>query len=284
MKKILAALLLAPALASAQGAIGVASGGGSGGAIPECSGAQSAFGVCLDTTTGNLIWEGATADTFEATLGFADPGADVTISVSAITGTLLSGGNSATSQAQKVYLGTSCSQWFGTTAAEYWRVGGCIGGTMNLDNRAHYYGTSIDAGLEYDTTNTPDALKAFTSTDSNAVHLSEKADKDFDFQNCSAGTSAQTNPTLCIHSANQSTTEWIEARHNQTDGVVAAGTGGVRVSAPSGLIVDDAGTKPTCDATTRGAIWYDAGGAGVLDTLEVCRKDAGDAYAWVSLF
>jgi hypothetical protein len=46
----------------------------------------------------------------------------------------------------------------------------------------------------------------------------------------------------------------------------------------------DGGTKPTCAAGIRGAIWYDAGGAGVLDTLEVCRKDAGNAYTWVSLF
>jgi hypothetical protein len=44
------------------------------------------------------------------------------------------------------------------------------------------------------------------------------------------------------------------------------------------------GTKPTCTAGIRGALWYGAGGAGVLDTFEVCRKDAADAYAWVSVF
>lgn len=44
------------------------------------------------------------------------------------------------------------------------------------------------------------------------------------------------------------------------------------------------GTRPTCDASTRGAIFYVAGGAGVADTCEVCVKSALDAYAWVSLF
>jgi hypothetical protein len=44
------------------------------------------------------------------------------------------------------------------------------------------------------------------------------------------------------------------------------------------------GVRPTCDATTRGLIWYVAGGAGVADTCEVCVKSALDAYAWVSLF
>lgn len=44
------------------------------------------------------------------------------------------------------------------------------------------------------------------------------------------------------------------------------------------------GTRPTCDATTRGTFWYVAGGAGVADTCEICRKDNLGAYAWVTLF
>lgn len=53
--------------------------------------------------------------------------------------------------------------------------------------------------------------------------------------------------------------------------------GGIRLG-----IQDQA--KPTCNAAHRGTIWYDPGGAGVADTLEVCRKDAADAYAWTSLY
>lgn len=44
------------------------------------------------------------------------------------------------------------------------------------------------------------------------------------------------------------------------------------------------GSKPTCDSGNRGTVWYVAGGAGVADTFELCRKDNADAYAWVSLF
>jgi hypothetical protein len=44
------------------------------------------------------------------------------------------------------------------------------------------------------------------------------------------------------------------------------------------------GTKPACDATYRGTFWYVAGGTGVADTMEVCRKDAANNFAWVSVF
>lgn len=45
-----------------------------------------------------------------------------------------------------------------------------------------------------------------------------------------------------------------------------------------------AGTEATCDATTRGQVVMVQGGAGVADTLRVCRKDAADAYAWTALY
>jgi hypothetical protein len=40
------------------------------------------------------------------------------------------------------------------------------------------------------------------------------------------------------------------------------------------------GTKPTCDSTKRGYIFFVAGGAGVADTYEACDKDVADVYAW----
>jgi hypothetical protein len=54
--------------------------------------------------------------------------------------------------------------------------------------------------------------------------------------------------------------------------------------APGAVAISDGGTKPTCAAGIRGSIWYDAGGAGVLDTFEVCRKAADNSYLWVTLF
>jgi hypothetical protein len=59
----------------------------------------------------------------------------------------------------------------------------------------------------------------------------------------------------------------------------AGGTGALR---PVGI--GDGGVKPACDATNRGGFWYDAGGAGVADTFEVCTKDVADAYAWRAVY
>lgn len=40
------------------------------------------------------------------------------------------------------------------------------------------------------------------------------------------------------------------------------------------------GTRPTCDASYRGTMWYVAGGAGVADSISICSKSSADAYAW----
>ena len=53
-----------------------------------------------------------------------------------------------------------------------------------------------------------------------------------------------------------------------------------RFEVEKALQLDDPGTRPTCDSGHRGWVWYDAGGAGVADTVEICTKDAADAYAW----
>lgn len=44
------------------------------------------------------------------------------------------------------------------------------------------------------------------------------------------------------------------------------------------------GGKPSCDVAHRGSFWYEPGADGVADTTEVCRKDAANAYAWVSVY
>lgn len=62
-------------------------------------------------------------------------------------------------------------------------------------------------------------------------------------------------------------------------GILATGrTGQLQLAKASG------GSKPACAVGTRGSIWYEAGATDVADTLEVCRKDASNAYAWVSLY
>lgn len=44
------------------------------------------------------------------------------------------------------------------------------------------------------------------------------------------------------------------------------------------------GTEPTCDAGARGTVVMTHGGAGVADTLRICRKDSANNYGWAALF
>lgn len=42
--------------------------------------------------------------------------------------------------------------------------------------------------------------------------------------------------------------------------------------------------QPTCNVSNQGMFNYIAGGAGIKDTVQVCAKDAQDAYAWRTIF
>ncbi len=75
-----------------------------------------------------------------------------------------------------------------------------------------------------------------------------------------------------------------------TGGGVAIGTSSAPTSSSAALEVNGgvklntATAKPTCSSTTRGTFWVVQSGAGVKDTVEVCAKDAGDAYAWRTIY
>lgn len=47
-----------------------------------------------------------------------------------------------------------------------------------------------------------------------------------------------------------------------------------------GIRLNTADSKPTCSVSVRGTFWAVQSAGGVKDTVEVCAKDAGDAYAW----
>lgn len=66
-----------------------------------------------------------------------------------------------------------------------------------------------------------------------------------------------------------------------------SGTGSMRntISFPSEGGLKLAGfTRPTCDSTRSGQLWYFAGGSGVKDTVDICAKDAANAYAWRAIY
>ncbi|MFA5840844.1 MAG: hypothetical protein WC847_01045 [Candidatus Paceibacterota bacterium] len=76
-----------------------------------------------------------------------------------------------------------------------------------------------------------------------------------------------------------------------TGATLSSGNIGIGVKAPAqklevngGVRLNTVTAKPTCDATVRGTFWSFQGGTGVKDTVEVCAKDVGDAYAWRTIY
>jgi len=57
-------------------------------------------------------------------------------------------------------------------------------------------------------------------------------------------------------------------------------TPGRELEVNGGVRLNTTTLKPACDSATRGTFWVTLGGAGVEDLVEVCTKDAADAYAW----
>lgn len=58
---------------------------------------------------------------------------------------------------------------------------------------------------------------------------------------------------------------------------------GVQVT-NGGLVFAATAAAPTCSATIRGMMYYTQGAVGVKDTLQVCAKDATEAYAWRTIY
>lgn len=87
------------------------------------------------------------------------------------------------------------------------------------------WGTGLDFRIQYDTAQTPDSTLFGVGTDSEGIVICQKGDINFDFAHAD-----QTNPTLWIHSANQSTSEWGSLAHDQTNFVIdAGGLGAVKI-------------------------------------------------------
>ncbi|MBU5614596.1 hypothetical protein [Geomonas azotofigens] len=73
--------------------------------------------------------------------------------------------------------------------------------------------------------------------------------------------------------------------------ITGEGNVGVGVTTPAqklevngGVRLNTATAKPTCSSTVRGTFWVAQQGTGVADTVEVCVKDATDAYVWKSVW
>lgn len=105
-----------------------------------------------------------------------------------------------------------------------------------LDDMRVVFGTTNRGHIVWNTTQTPDAFTWGTGLSSNSIVLIENADISFDFAHA-----LQTNPTLFIQSANQSTTEWLSLTHDQTNGVIDVGTGIIEFK--QGVMTDELATS-----------------------------------------
>ena len=85
-------------------------------------------------------------------------------------------------------------------------------------------GSNIGGAKFGSTAMTPDSSLLLTGAVSNAFHLAEYGDHTFDF-----AFPLQANPTFVIHSANQSTSEWIMLTHDQTDGFIGVPSGAIKI-------------------------------------------------------
>lgn len=65
------------------------------------------------------------------------------------------------------------------------------------------------------------------------------------------------------------------------------GTANVYTLDPDGMPqigIGNTAAAPTCNSARRGMFWFQGGGAGVKDSVQICAKDAADAYAWRTIY
>lgn len=102
-----------------------------------------------------------------------------------------------------------------------------------------------------------------------------------------ATATATSEPTYITFSTTPANTfNMAERMRINSVGNVGVGTNapGQKLEVNGGVKLNTSTTKPTCNSTVRGTIWFTRAATGAADTLEVCAKDATEAYAWKALF
>lgn len=123
-----------------------------------------------------------------------------------------------------------------------------------LDNQPLYLGSSTDSMIMWNALQTPDSLMLALGSDSNGLVITTKANTGYDFAHA-----LQTNPTLFIHSATQSTTQWTGITHNQTDTLITSGVGDIFLN-PAGLVKFGTHTALSGESVSGYITINDAGG------------------------
>ena len=95
------------------------------------------------------------------------------------------------------------------------------------------------------------ALIGLDDAGSRTLIICDKGDKAFDFQH-----GVQATPTVFIHSAAQSLTQWISLAHDGTDGIIATGAGDLNLAPAGNITIPDA-TFPVLDKASGNGIKVD---------------------------
>jgi len=221
-------------------------------AAASSSGVPDAAGAVWFTAN-SIVFEGATANAFETTVTVTDPTADRTVTFADLSGTVALIDAAATWTANQ----TITTSHIFSAGSNYTLS---FGGTDATTN-----------GMWLSSHTTPASLILALGSTSNSVHIIERGDWNYDFNNGACGTSTCGNPQLAIHSANQATDQWLSFLHNGTNAIINSGLGAVQIISEG--TADDyettlTFTDPTADRTITWPDWdiklAAAGGAGQL--------------------
>jgi len=91
------------------------------------------------------------------------------------------------------------------------------------------FGDAANSTILFNGTQTNPCLFVGVDETSRSLLIADKGDYTYDFSHA-----AESHPTIFLHSANQSTTEYLKLQHNGTDGLIGTGTGKLTLQGANG--------------------------------------------------
>jgi len=144
------------------------------------------------------------------------------------------------------------------------------GGAQFPDSVNAIFGTGSDSAITFLATQTTDSLALQADAAGQTVLLIQQGDGGFDFAHA-----VQINPTLFIHSANQSTTQWLSLQHDTAGARIETGLGAINLVTPLGRV-----------EFTRGAaleVYFGSSRFNLLDNIPLALGTSVDArLQWVT--
>jgi hypothetical protein len=218
----------------------------------------------INTLTEGVDWTAATSDDATATSLGAAIEAVSCVSATVLTDTVYTTKDLDVADFDLSESDATCTTFTNSTDGTLFirgtvsQFGGwTFGGTVLMsDAREFSLGTSVDSGIAWRTTPNPDALVLSIGEDSRILYITEKTDRAGVFT-----LAQQTDPTLVIQSASGAGTEAerIYFQHNQTDGVIGTGAGGLKFTLVSNDVYTLAadGTPSYFDTSGTGRFWQE---------------------------